>query len=79
MAAKHGLTSKTHTGEVPISTVAFYSSSDELENPPCDGFFQYIPGTGELFKWINLHGIWKSQLTGRLIWTNETTYRVERQ
>jgi len=78
MAAEHGITIKTNAGEVPISIVAFYSRSDNLENPSCDGFFQYIPGTGELFKWINSRGHWGSTTAGRVVWIDATTYRIDR-
>jgi hypothetical protein len=78
MAAHHGVVVKTHTGNVPISIVAFYSNSSDLENPACDGFFQYIPGTGELLKWVNSRGTWKSESTGKVVWINATTYRIDR-
>jgi len=78
MATLHGIAIKTQTGAVPISIVAFYSNSDALDNPTCDGFFQYIPGTGELVKWVNSRGTWKGEITGRIVWTDTTTYRIDK-
>lgn len=78
MAAEHGVVVKTRTREVPISIIAFYSKSSALENPTCDGFFQYIPGTGELLKWTNSQGIWSHEVTGRVVWLDASTYRIDR-
>ncbi|MGZ3458888.1 MAG: hypothetical protein ACXU86_10350 [Archangium sp.] len=79
MAAEHGVTAKTRTGPIPISIVAFYSKSGDRERPTCDGFFQYVPGTGELLRWTRSRGTWSHELTGRVVWLDETTYRVDRQ
>jgi hypothetical protein len=77
MAIEHGATAKTRTGEVPLSIVAFYSKSDDIDHPSCDGFFQYIPATGELLRWTHEWGVWESELTGRVSWTDASTYRVD--
>jgi hypothetical protein len=79
MAAEHGVVVKTHTGAIPISIVAFYSKSSEMNNPSCDGFFQYVPGTGELLRWTNSQGTWSHELTGRVVWLDATTYRIDRR
>jgi hypothetical protein len=78
MAAEHGVVIKTRSGEVPISIVAFYSKSSDLEKATCDGFFQYIPGTGELFKWTNSPGKWTPEPSGKVVWIDATTYRIDR-
>jgi hypothetical protein len=55
------------------------SKSADLENPTCDGFFQYIPGTGELLRWANTGGTWAHEITGKVVWTDATTYHIDRQ
>ncbi len=50
-----------------------------MKNPTCDGFFQYIPGTGELLKWTHSRGAWVHELTGRVVWLDSETYRIDRQ
>lgn len=77
MAAEHGVVVKTRTGAIPISIVAFFSRSSDLENPSCDGFFQYIPGTGELLRWTHSQGAWVHELTGRITWIAADTYRID--
>jgi hypothetical protein len=78
MAAEHSVVVKTRAGEVPISIIAFFSNSDALEHPRCDGFFQYIPGTGELLRWSHSEGNWTHRITGRVVWTDATTYRIDK-
>jgi hypothetical protein len=79
MAAEHGVVVETSTGVIPISIVAFYSRSRDLENPTCDGFFQYIPGTGELLRWTHSQGSWSHELMGRVVWLDATTYRIDKR
>lgn len=79
MAVEHGVTVKTHAGEVPLSVVAFFSLSDSLERPPCDGFFQYIPATGELLRWLRSDSGWGRQVIGRVEWLDSTRYRIVRE
>ena len=76
MAVKHGLSFTTDKGQIPISIIAFYTQSDESPLS-CDGFFQYIPGTGELLKWTNSQDHWGKRIIGRVIWTSATTYRID--
>ncbi|WP_223764003.1 hypothetical protein NR800_09565 [Corallococcus interemptor] len=79
MAIEHGVTVKTYAGEVPLSIVAFFSLSDSLEHPPCDGFFQYIPATGELLRWLRGDDGWGRQIIGRVEWLDSTRYRIVRE
>ncbi|WP_233582917.1 hypothetical protein [Corallococcus sp. CA053C] len=79
MAAEHGVTVKTQGGLVPLSIVAFFSLSSSLENPPCDGFFQYIPATGELLRWLRDDNAWGRQVIGRVEWLDDTRYRIVRE
>lgn len=60
----HGFEAKTQEGDVRLSVVAFFSN--ELEAPRCDGFYQYIPLTGQILKW-----------TSASKWVCEQTHKVE--
>ncbi len=77
MAAEHDLTVKTRSGVVPISIIAFYSNSDDPEHPTCDGFFQYVPGTGELMKWTPAQGHWTPEQIGTVTWTGPGIFHVD--
>ncbi|WP_233602390.1 hypothetical protein [Corallococcus sp. CA047B] len=78
MAVEHGVTVKTQAGVIPLSIVAFFSHSGSLENPPCDGFFQYVPATGELLRWLRKDSDWRRQVIGRVEWLDDTRYRIVR-
>ncbi|NEK39810.1 hypothetical protein GR253_38120, partial [Rhizobium leguminosarum] len=41
MGLEHGWEVKTKAGMLRLSLVAFFSASNDLANPTCDGFFQY--------------------------------------
>ena len=60
----HGFEAKTQEGGIRLSVVAFFSN--ELEAPRCDGFYQYIPLTGQILKW-----------TSASKWVCEQTHKVE--
>ncbi|MFP2932071.1 hypothetical protein ACLESO_44285 [Pyxidicoccus sp. 3LG] len=80
MAAIHGLEVKTRTGSVPLSIVAFFSGSNDVERPTCGGFFQYVPKTGDVLKWTTTHpGRWQRRQTATVTWTSETSYRIDRK
>jgi hypothetical protein len=40
----------------------------------CDGFFEYIPATGEVTKWTPAPGKWDWERMGSVEWLNETDY-----
>ncbi|RKH11075.1 hypothetical protein D7X74_26175 [Corallococcus sp. CA047B] len=64
--------------KVPLSVVAFFSNSDDLGQPSCDGFFQYIPVNGELKKWTgDGSGGWRQELLGTVTWQDEEHYRID--
>ncbi|RKH39947.1 hypothetical protein D7X12_22155 [Corallococcus sicarius] len=64
--------------KVPLSVVAFFSNSNDLEHPSCDGFFQYIPVTGELKKWTgDASSGWRQELLGTVTWQDEEHYRID--
>ncbi|RYZ17858.1 MAG: hypothetical protein EOO70_00725 [Myxococcaceae bacterium] len=63
---------------VPLSIVAFFSNSDDLGQPSCDGFFQYIPVNGELKKWTgDASGGWRQEMLGTVTWQDEEHYRID--
>lgn len=77
MAAEHELVVKTRSGAIPISIIAFYSNSADPERPTCDGFFQYVPGTGELMKWTPGQGHWTPELIGAVTWTAPGIFQID--
>jgi hypothetical protein len=78
MATIHGLEVKTETGSVPLSIIAYFSDSGDVSKPRCGGFFQYIPGTGEVLKWTTTgRGEWRRRQTATVTWTSETSYRID--
>jgi hypothetical protein len=50
----HGFIVATAQGVRALSVVAFFS--DDVEEPRCAGFHQYVPASGKLFKFKNLGG-----------------------
>ncbi len=79
-AAIHGLTTKVGDHELPISTVAFFSKSFGSRKIHCDGFFQYIPATGELLKWtVNARGDWDKEQYGSVVWTGPEKFEIRRK
>jgi hypothetical protein len=70
----HGFASTTKDGVRVLSIVAFFSN--HLENPTCDGYYQYVPATGKLFKFTNEEGSWSCRQTGIVTWTDGTHFSV---
>ncbi|AFE03368.1 hypothetical protein COCOR_00255 [Corallococcus coralloides DSM 2259] len=78
MGRVHGWVMELGGRKVPLSIVAFFSNSDDLDHPSCDGFFQYIPVTGELKKWTGeARGGWRQEVLGTVTWQDETHYRID--
>lgn len=77
MAAEHEVAVKTRSEVVPISIIAFYSNSTDSERLNCDGFFQYVPGTGELLKWTPRQGHWTPEQIGTVTWTAPGVFRID--
>lgn len=73
----HGFEVETKAGKVRLAIIAFFSRSNDFGNPSCDGFFQYIPVTGQLLKWTRTRDEWRCEQTGTVRWLNEVDYRVE--
>jgi hypothetical protein len=61
----HGFEAETKDGPVRLSVIAFFSN--EIETPRCDGFYQYIPLTGQLRKWTRTTK-WECEQTHRVEW-----------
>ncbi|ATB30953.1 hypothetical protein [Melittangium boletus] len=75
----HGFEVETRGGKVQLSVVAFFSNSNDLAKPRCDGFFQYIPLKSQLLKWSNTPTGWRCQQTGVVKWLTETEFHVEKK
>jgi hypothetical protein len=45
----HGFEAATKDGRIQLSAIAFFSN--EVENPKCEGFYQYLPLTSQILKW----------------------------
>ncbi len=67
----HGFEAGTQNGSVRLSTVAFFSN--EVENPQCDGFYQYLPLTKQILKWTRTTE-WKCEQTHTVEW--DTDFKV---
>lgn len=76
MANSHGLTSRVGDSVVPLSVVAFFSNSKDAKHPTCDGFYQYIPATMELLKWLNTDDHWRKDKVGTVHWTSATKFII---
>ncbi|NRD56150.1 hypothetical protein [Corallococcus exiguus] len=80
MADVHGLTVNTRAGPVPLSIIAFFSKGHDPTQPTCDGFFQYVPGTGQIIRWTAREkGRWQRKQIATLTWADDTNYRIQRQ
>ncbi len=66
LALIHGFESDTDKGKVRLATIAFFSNSNDFEHPSCDGFFEFIPMTREMLKWIHSPGGWHMERVGRV-------------
>ncbi|REG34396.1 hypothetical protein ATI61_103290 [Archangium gephyra] len=73
------LNAKNKKEQVKLAVIAFFSNSNDLENPTCDGFFQYIPLAGQLRKWTHSRGEWRCQQTGTVQWFNDVDFRIEKK
>ncbi|QRK11858.1 hypothetical protein JQX13_18435 [Archangium violaceum] len=71
MVNAHELIAEAGNRTVPLSVVAFFSNSKDSQNPTCDGFYQYIPATSELLKWMNTDGEWEKEKIGTVSWTSD--------
>ncbi|MFL5355034.1 hypothetical protein [Archangium sp.] len=74
-----GFEVETRDGKIRLSIIAFFSDSDDTAHPTCDGFFQYIPLTGQLLKWTSAQGAWHCEQTGTIKWFARTDFRFEKK
>jgi hypothetical protein len=79
MANLHGLVVETKQGKVPVALIAFFSHSEEGEQPTCDGAYQYIPATAELLQWSRQGRAWSRERIGTVVWTRPTKFHINRE
>ncbi|HSP81989.1 MAG TPA: hypothetical protein VLQ93_25940, partial [Myxococcaceae bacterium] len=76
---EHGFEAETRAGKVRIAVIAFFSNSSQPGRPACDGFFQYVPLTGQLLKWSNTGGRWSCEQTGAVVWDTPEAFHIEKR
>jgi hypothetical protein len=64
MGLAHGFETHTRDGKVRLAVIAFFSNSNDFEHPSCDGFFEFIPATAEMLKWIHERDDWHMERVG---------------
>ncbi|PTL85105.1 hypothetical protein DAT35_05665 [Vitiosangium sp. GDMCC 1.1324] len=79
MANAHELVAEAGTKKIPLSAIAFFSNSKDEQHPTCDGFYQYIPATSELLKWLNAEGDWRKEKIGRVNWISATKFIIMKE
>ncbi|HEX8441621.1 hypothetical protein [Archangium sp.] len=79
MANAHGLEAEVGNRKIPLAVIAFFSNSKDAQHPTCDGFYQYIPATRELLKWLNEEGDWRKEKAGMVRWINATEFVITRE
>ncbi|WNG52489.1 JAB domain-containing protein [Archangium minus] len=72
----HGFSVKTREREIPIGIVAFFSEGG-VGHASCDGFFQYVPLTGELLKWTVEAKEWRREQYGTVRWLDSENFEIE--
>lgn len=65
-APYYGFLPKTKDGYRYLSIVAFFSN--HLEEPTCDGFYQYTPLNGQVLKHTRTGEQWKCEQVGHVTW-----------
>jgi hypothetical protein len=75
----HGFEADTKLKKVHLGIIAFFSRSADPTHPTCDGFFEYVPGVGELLKWTQHQGNWVPESLGTVEWLNASEYRIHRK
>jgi hypothetical protein len=74
----HGFTVQAKDHEIPIGIVAFFSNSPVGESATCDGFFVYVPLTGEIQRWAtDEKGAWKKEVIRSVKWLNSTEFEIQ--
>ncbi len=76
MSHAHALVNEAGGRKVPFAVIAFFSQSKDEQNPSCDGFYQYIPATSELLKWLKTGDSWQRGQAGRVEWLGPTKFII---
>jgi hypothetical protein len=79
MANAHGLVAEAGSRRIPLAAIAFFSNSQDAQHPTCDGFYQYIPATQELMKWLTEEGDWRMEKVGTVRWINATRFIITKE
>ncbi|WP_224360689.1 hypothetical protein [Hyalangium versicolor] len=72
----HGFEAETKDGTVLLSIVAFVSN--DPTKPSCDGFYQYVPAAGSMYRWKQVDGAWACRKTGVIKWQNMEHYTLQK-
>lgn len=78
MGLLHGFENDTRDGKVRLAIIAFFSSSNDFESPTCDGFFEYVPATTEMVKWVHSQDDWRMEQVGLVKRQANGKYIIER-
>jgi hypothetical protein len=77
MGRIHGFEVQTKSQKIPLSIVAFFSNSNDMP-ARCDGFFQYAPLQGQIFKWtVDEQGHWSRKVLKTVTWVDAESFRIE--
>jgi hypothetical protein len=71
----HGFDVETKDGTVLLSIVAFVSN--DVLNPSCDGFYQYVPAVSSLYRWTKVDEGWECRKTGIVQWQDAQHYTLQ--
>jgi len=76
MTNAHALLADVGNRKIPLSVIAFFANTEREASSRCGGFYQYIPATRELLKWVHAQGDWNGVRLGRVEWTSDTRFDV---
>jgi hypothetical protein len=74
MSHAHSLVVEAGDRKIPFAVIAFFTHSKDAQNPTCDGFYQYIPATSEMLKWLKTGDSWQRGRAGRVQWISPTKF-----
>ena len=78
LGREHGFKTTTESGEIRLGIIAFFSNGS-YDLPTCDGFFEYIPYTGNMSKWTVKDGQWTSHPYADVVWVSPSDYMIKRK
>jgi hypothetical protein len=73
LCKEHGFHMMTQDKDVYLGIIAFFSNGTDAR-PTCDGFFQYVPALGMMWKWTFQEGQWHKDPYKKVIWTSPSTF-----